>query len=84
MTIVSRTDLRAAAVRALRTAVQAFLVVYPGDRLLDYLSGTAALDISLARAAAVSAAVAAVSFVWRAFVDPTPLPSLQDADQKAG
>lgn len=74
---------KAAIVRGVRSFVAAFLVIYPVPLLIDAASGENPVDWSLARAAAVSGGVAVVSFLWRQFLDPSPIPSLVDADQPA-
>lgn len=78
---MSRSDLKAAAIRALRTAIQVGIAVYPIDRLIGYAAGTDVLDVSLLRKAAVVGIASGVAFLWRAFVDPTKVPSLRDPDQ---
>ena len=64
-----------AAVRAVRTAAQAFLAVYGAgiigaDRLVDFI------DSGLLEAAAVAAVIALVTFVWNLVEGATgdPLP----------
>lgn len=68
-----------AALRAARSFIQAFLVVYPGQALINWAMGNAALDTDLLRAAAISGGVAVLSFVWRYFLDPSRVPSIMDA-----
>jgi hypothetical protein len=69
-----------AALRAIRSFIQAFLVVYPGQALINWAVGTGQLDTNLLRAAAVSGGVAALSFVWRMFLDPSRIPSIVDTN----
>jgi hypothetical protein len=76
---VSKTLLEQAVLRALRSFVQAFLVVYPGQALINWAVGTGHLDTHLLRAAAISGGVAALSFVWRMFLDPSRIPSMVDS-----
>lgn len=76
---IDKTLLQQAVLRALRSFVQAFLVVYPGQALINWAMGNAALDTNLLRAAAISGGVAALSFVWRYFLDPSRVPSMVDA-----
>jgi len=67
-----------AALRAIRSFVQAFLIVYPGQALINWAMGSGHLDTHLLRAAAISGAIAAFSFVWRMFLDPSRIPSIVD------
>lgn len=80
---MTKTDLKAAAFRAVRTFIQAFVAVYPVAKVLDAATGSTPVDLGLTRAAAVAGIVAVVSFVWRAYVDPSGVPSLRDPDQAA-
>ena len=68
-----------AALRAIRSFIQAFLVVYPGQALINWAVGTGQLDTHLLRAAAISGGVAALSFIWRMFLDPSRIPSIVDS-----
>lgn len=65
--------------RAVRTFIAAFIGVYGIPQVLDWLAGSAPLDTSALRAAAVAGLAAVVSLAWRAFIDPSPVPSLNDA-----
>lgn len=76
---IDRSLIEQAAIRALRSFIQAFLVVYPGQALINWAMGNGALDTDLLRAAAISGGVAALSFVWRYFLDPSRVPSIMDA-----
>lgn len=76
---VNKTLLQQAALRALRSFIQAFLVVYPGQALLNWAMGTGHLDTHLLRAAAISGGVAVLSFLWRYLLDPSRVPSILDA-----
>ena len=76
---VNKTLLEQAVLRALRSFVQAFLVVYPGQALIGWAMGTGQLDTNLLRAAAISGGVAALSFGWRMFLDPSRIPSMVDS-----
>lgn len=76
---IDKTLLQQAVMRALRTFIQAFLVVYPGQALINWAMGNGALDMDLLRAAAVSGGIAVLSFVWRYFLDPSRVPSITDA-----
>jgi hypothetical protein len=68
--------LKAALVRALRT----YLVV-AGPALLAVASSANPFDVAAWKVAAVSGIPAVISFLWRYFLDPSPVPSLKDADQ---
>jgi predicted MFS family arabinose efflux permease len=76
-------DFKAAVVRGIRTFVAAFLAVYGAPALIGALSGSQPLDTSALRAAAVAGVAALISLLWRTFLDPSPIPSLKDADQPA-
>jgi hypothetical protein len=71
-----------AALRAIRSFIQAFLVVYPGQALINWAMGTGELDTNLLRAAAIAGGVAALSFVWRMFLDPSRIPSIVDTNNQ--
>ena len=75
---VSKTLLEQAVLRALRTFVQAFLVIYPGSALIGWATGQVSLDTNMLKAAAISGAIAALSFLWRFFLDPSRVPSMID------
>lgn len=75
---VNKTLLQQAVLRAVRSFIQAFLVVYPGQALINWAMGTGELDTNLLRAAAISGGVAVLSFVWRYFLDPSKVPSIID------
>lgn len=76
---INKTLLQQAVLRALRSFVQAFLVVYPGQALINWAMGNGALDTNLLRAAAISGGVAVLSFLWRYLLDPSRVPSMVDA-----
>lgn len=69
---------KSAVIRAIRSFVTAFIVVYPVSNLIGAASGSQPVDLHAARAAAVAGLVALGSFVWRAFIDPLPVPTLAD------
>ena len=68
--------------RAIRAFVIGFLAVYPAPAVLGSLSGSQPLDTTALRAAAVAGLMAAGAFIWRAFIDPLPVPTLSDANRK--
>jgi hypothetical protein len=72
-----------AAKRAVRSFVVAFLAIYPAPAVLGALSGSQPLDTSAARAAAVAGIAAVAAYVWRAFIDPIPVPTLSDTKREA-
>ena len=72
-----------AVIRGVRTFVAAFLAVYGAPALIGVASGSQPLDTSALRAAAVAGIAAVISLLWRAFLDPSPIPSLKDGDQPA-
>ena len=74
-------DLKSAFIRGIRSFVFAFLAVYPAPALIGAASGSQPVDLSAARAAAVAGIAAVITLLWRAFLDPSPVPSLKDADQ---
>lgn len=76
---MNKTLLQQAALRAVRSFIQAFLVVYPGQALINWAMGNSALDTNLLRAAAIAGAVAVLSFLWRYLLDPSKVPSILDA-----
>lgn len=65
-----------ALIRAARTFIAAAIVVYPAPALIGVLAGHQPLDLSALRAAGVAGGVAVVSWAWRMFLDPSPIPSL--------
>lgn len=73
----------AALVRGVRTFVQGFIAVYGIPQILDALSGSSPVDVSVLRSAAVAGIAAVVAVLWRAYLDPSSIPSLKDADQPA-
>jgi hypothetical protein len=79
---MNKTLLQQAVIRALRSFVQAFLVVYPGQALINWAMGAGELDTNLLRAAAISGGVAILSFVWRYLLDPSEVPSMIDTPAK--
>lgn len=83
--MIARIDTRwkSAAKRAIRSFVAAFLGVYGVPQLLDAASGRGAIDVSVLRAAAVAGIAAVVTLAWRAFLDPSGIPSLNDAPRDA-
>lgn len=64
--------------RAVRTFVIAFLAIYPASALIGAASGSQPVDTNALRAAAVSGVAAVIALVWRAFIDPLPVPTLSD------
>lgn len=76
---MDQNKIKAALVRALRTylvvAVPAILAVLNSSGPLD--------DVSAWKVALYSGVPAALSFLWRTLLDPSPIPSLKDADQPA-
>lgn len=70
--------LKSAALRAIRTFVQAFLAVWGVPQILGWLSGSQPLDVGAARAALVAGVAAVIAWLWRTFLDPSPIPSLND------
>ena len=69
---------KSALIRAIRTFVAAFLATYPAPLIIGALSGSQPIDTSALRAAAVAGLAAIVSYLWRAVLDPSPIPSLVD------
>src|SRR5207237_7971384 len=67
-----------AAKRAVRTFVIAFLAIDPASNLIGTVSGSQPLDTSALRAAAAAGFAAVIALVWRAFIDPLPVPTLSD------
>lgn len=78
---MSHADLKAAVIRGLRSFVFAFLAVYPAPAIIGAASGSQPVDLSAARAAVVAGIAAVITLLWRAFLDPSPIPSLKDPDQ---
>jgi hypothetical protein len=76
---INKSLLQQAVLRAVRSFIQAFLVVYPGQALINWAMGTGELDTNLLRAAAISGGVAVLSFLWRYLLDPSRVPSMVDA-----
>ena len=72
-----------AVVRGVRTFVAAFLAIYPAPAIIAWASGSELLDTSALRSAGVAGIAAVISLLWRAFLDPSNVPSLRDADQPA-
>lgn len=72
-----------AVVRGIRTFVAAFLAVYGVPAILGSLAGSQPIDVGALRSAAVAGFAAVIALVWRAFIDPSPIPSLKDGDQPA-
>lgn len=70
--------LKSALIRAARSFIGAFIVVYPVAGLIGVLNGTNPVDWSLARSAVVSGGIALAAFVWRQWIDPLPVPTLVD------
>ncbi|MBA3841041.1 MAG: hypothetical protein H0X39_00200 [Actinobacteria bacterium] len=70
--------LKSALIRAARSFITAFIIVYPVAGLIGVANGTNPVDWSLARSAAVSGGIALGSFIWRQFIDPLPVPTLAD------
>lgn len=73
---------QAALVRAIRAFVVAFIAIDPASNLIGAASGSQPVDVGALRAAAVGGLVALGAFVWRAWVDRLPVPTLVDPDQK--
>jgi hypothetical protein len=78
-----KSHLEVAVIRGVRTFVAAFLAVYGAPAILGALSGSQPIDTSALRAAAVAGFAAVISLLWRAFLDPSSVPSLKDGDQPA-
>jgi xanthine/uracil/vitamin C permease (AzgA family) len=70
--------LKSAVIRGIRTFVAAFLAVYGAPAILGAASGSQPIDTNALRAAAVAGIAAVISLVWRAFIDPLPIPTLAD------
>lgn len=70
-------------VRGVRTFVAAFLAIYPAPAIIAWASGSELLDVNALRSAGVAGIAAVISLVWRAFIDPSAVPSLKDGDQPA-
>lgn len=70
-------------VRGVRTFVQAFLGVWGVPQILDALAGSSPVDVSALRSAAVAGFAAVIAVLWRAYIDPSAVPSLRDGDQPA-
>lgn len=70
--------------RGVRTFVAAFIGVYGIPQILEWLGGSAPLDTSALRAAAVAGFASVVSLLWRAFIDPIPAPTLSDTSRPPG
>lgn len=68
---------KSAAVKALRTFVQAFLATLA-------VSAAGVVDVSTGKAAVVAAGSAALAAAWRTFLDTAPVPSLVDHNSTAG
>lgn len=69
--------IKSAAIRAVRTFVQTFLALVAAGAM-------DVVDVATARALAVAAGSAALAAAWRAFIDPSPIPSLVDPYVAAG
>jgi hypothetical protein len=69
--------LKSAAVKALRTFVQAFLATLA-------VSASGIVDVSTGRAAVVAAVSAGIAAAWRAALDTLPVPTLVDRNNEAG
>jgi hypothetical protein len=67
--------------RGVRTFVIAFLAIEPASALIGAASGSQPVDTSALRAAAVAGVAAVISVVWRAFIDPLPVPTLSDTQK---
>lgn len=68
---------KSAAVKALRTFLQAFLATLA-------VSAANVMDVSTGKAVIVAAASAALAAAWRTFLDTAPVPSLVDHNGTAG
>ena len=74
-------NINPAIIRALRTFIGAFLALVPAQALLGWASGSQPIDTSALRGAAVAGIAAVIAFIWRAYLDPTAIPSMKDSDQ---
>jgi len=63
--------------KAVRVFVYAFLAVYGVPQILAAASGSAPIDTTALRAAAVAGIAALIGYVWNAVMDPSPVPSLK-------
>jgi hypothetical protein len=77
--------LKSAAIRAARTFLQVFLTVYLAGIVGYGTNGSLAnlLDLTLLDKAAFAGMAALLSFLHRAVLDPSPLPSLPDVQPPA-
>lgn len=76
--MAATSHIEAAAVRALR----AYIVV-AGPALIATAQNTGPTDLSAWKVALWSGIPAVLTFLWRALLDPSKLPSLRDVDQPA-
>lgn len=74
-----KSHIQVAFVRAIRTYL---VIVVPAFLALLGDEGPVT-DLAAWKIAAYSGVPAALTFLWRAFYDPSPIPSLKDADQPA-
>jgi hypothetical protein len=77
--------LKSAAIRAGRTFLQVFLTVYLAGIVGEGTNGSLSnlLDLTLLDKAAFAGMAALLSFLHRAVLDPSPLPSLPDTPPEA-
>lgn len=73
----------AALIRGVRTFVAAFLAIYGIPAILGAADGSQPIDTTALRGAAVAGFAAVIALLWRAFLDPSGIPSLKDVDQPA-
>lgn len=83
MAAAPQSHFQVAVVRGVRTFVAAFLAVYGVPAILGALAGSQPIDTTALRSAAVAGFAAIISLLWRAFLDPSAIPSLKDGDQPA-
>lgn len=69
---------KSALIQGIRFFIVGFIAVYPASNLIGAASGSQPLDLHALRAAAVAGLIAAGGFIYRAFVDPLPIPTLAD------
>ena len=71
-------DLSASTLKAgIRVFVAAFLGVYGAPAIIGAASGSQPVDVNALRSAAVAGIVSVLIMVWRAVMDPSPVPSLK-------
>jgi hypothetical protein len=62
--------------KVVRIFAYAFIGLYPVNNLIGNLSGSQPIDVTALRAAGAAGVIAVLGFIWNAFVDPSPIPSL--------